>query len=123
MLKHLIMVAFAGALGAVCRYGVINYIGGRYFPWGTMAVNVIGSAVMGVAFVIIMEKGLVSADLKPLVMTGFLGAFTTYSAFSLEAWQLLDRGELLSALAYILGTTMLCILALFMGVLMARSTL
>jgi|TARA_R110000850_G_scaffold276894_1_gene420761 CrcB protein len=123
MLKHLFMVAFAGALGAVSRYGVVNYIGGRYFPWGTMAVNVFGSAIMGVAFVIIMEKGLVSADMKPLVMTGFLGAFTTYSAFSLEAWQLLDRGELLSAFSYILGTTILCIFALFIGVLMARSTL
>ena len=123
MLKHVFMVAFAGALGAVCRYGVVNYIGGRYFPWGTMTVNVIGSAVMGAAFVVIMEKGLVSADMKPLIMTGFLGAFTTYSAFSLEAWQLLDRGEWFSALSYILGTTLLCILALFIGVLMARSTL
>ena len=123
MLKHLFMVAFSGALGAVCRYGVVNYIGGRYFPWGTMAVNVLGSAIMGAAFVIIMEKGLVSADMKPLVMTGFLGAFTTYSAFSLEAWQLLDRGELLSAFSYIIGTTILCIFALFIGVLMARSTL
>lgn len=123
MLKHLIMVAFAGAIGAVCRYGVVNFIGGRYFPWGTLTVNVLGSAIMGFAYVIILEKGLVSADMKPLVMTGFLGAFTTYSAFSLEAWQLLDRGELFTALSYILGTTLLCILALFIGVLMARSTL
>lgn len=123
MLKHVLMVAFAGAIGAVCRYSVVNFIGGRYFPWGTMTVNILGSAIMGAAFVIIMEKGLVSADMKPLVMTGFLGAFTTYSAFSLEAWQLLDRGEWVSALSYILGTTLLCILALFIGVLMARSTL
>lgn len=123
MLKHILIVAFAGALGAVCRFGVVNYIGVRYFPWGTMTVNVLGSAIMGAAFVIIMEKGLVSADMKPLVMTGFLGAFTTYSAFSLEAWQFLDRGEWVTALSYILGTTLLCIFALFIGVLMARSTL
>ncbi|MFV1873267.1 MAG: fluoride efflux transporter CrcB [Oleiphilus sp.] len=123
MLKHLVMVALAGALGAVCRYSVVNYIGGRYFPWGTLTVNVVGSALMGLAYVFIVEKGVVSPDMKPLVMTGFLGAFTTYSAFSLEAWQLLDRGELFSALAYVLGTTLLCIFALFIGVLMARSTL
>lgn len=123
MLKHLVMVAFAGAIGAVCRYSVVNFIGGRYFPWGTLTVNVLGSAIMGIAYVIILEKGLVSADMKPLVMTGFLGAFTTYSAFSLEAWQLFDRGELFTALTYVVGTTLLCILALFIGVLMARSTL
>lgn len=123
MLKHLVMVAFAGAIGAVCRYSVVNFIGGRYFPWGTLTVNVLGSAIMGIAYVIILEKGLVSADMKPLVMTGFLGAFTTYSAFSLEVWQLFDRGELFTALTYVVGTTLLCILALFIGVLMARSTL
>lgn len=117
------MIAVAGAIGAVCRYSVVNFIGGRLFPWGTLTVNVLGSAIMGLAYVIILEKGLVSADMKPLIMTGFLGAFTTYSAFSLEAWQLIDRGDWFSALSYILGTTILCILALFMGVLMARSTL
>jgi CrcB protein len=123
MLKNIVLIAFAGALGALCRYGLVNYIGGRYFPWGTLVVNVLGSLVMGLAFVYIVERGVFPAEFKPLVMTGFLGAFTTYSAFSLEAWQLFDRGELFSALAYIIGTTLLCILALFIGVLMARSTL
>lgn len=123
MLKNIILVAFAGALGALCRYGLVNYIGGRLFPWGTLVVNVLGSLLMGLAFVYIMERAAFPAEFKPLIMTGFLGAFTTYSAFSLEAWQLFDRGELFSALAYIIGTTLLCILALFIGVLMARSTL
>lgn len=123
MLKNVVLIAFAGALGALSRYALVNYIGGRYFPWGTMAVNVLGSLVMGLAFVYIVERGVFPSEFKPLIMTGFLGAFTTYSAFSLEAWQLFDRGELVSALAYIIGTTLLCILSLFIGVFIARSTL
>jgi CrcB protein len=123
MLKHVALVAIAGALGAVSRYGIVNWIGGRFFPWGTMTVNVIGSCIMGVAFVIIVEKGILPPEYKPFVMTGFLGAFTTYSAFSLEAWQLLDRGDVFHALAYVIGTTLLCLLALFVGILCARSAL
>jgi len=121
-MKHLVLVAVAGAIGALSRYAVVNWIGGRYFPWGTLWVNVLGSCLMGVAFVFIIERGLLPPDMKPLVMTGFLGAFTTFSAFSLEAWQLLDRGDPLHALAYVLGTMILCFFALFIGVLMARST-
>jgi len=121
-MKHLVLVAVAGAIGALSRYAVVNWIGGRYFPWGTMLVNVLGSCLMGVAFVFIVERGLLSPDMKPFVMTGFLGAFTTFSAFSLEAWQLLDRGDLLHALAYVFGTMILCFFALFIGVLMARSS-
>lgn len=122
MLKTILVIACAGAVGALCRYGMVNLIGGRYFPWGTLVVNVLGSFLMGLCFVLILERGLLPETYKPLLMTGFLGAFTTYSAFSLEAWQLLDRGELFSALAYIIGTALLCIFALFIGVLMARST-
>jgi len=121
-MKHLVLVAVAGAIGALSRYAVVNWIGGRYFPWGTLWVNVLGSCLMGVAFVFIVERGLLPPDMKPFVMTGFLGAFTTFSAFSLEAWQLLDRGDPLHALAYVLGTMILCFFALFIGVLMARST-
>ncbi len=123
MLKNIVLIACAGAFGALCRYGMVNFIGGRYFPWGTMLVNVLGSLLMGLAFVYIVERGVFPPEFKPLIMTGFLGAFTTYSAFSLEAWQLFDRGDFLSAMAYIIGTTLLCLLSLFMGVFIARSTL
>jgi len=122
-MKQIALIAVAGALGAISRYGVVNLIGGRFFPWGTMAVNVIGSFVMGAAYVYFVEEGVMPADLKPFVMTGFLGAFTTYSAFSLEAWQLVDRGDFMHATAYVVGTTTCCFIALFLGVLMARSTI
>lgn len=123
MMSHLIIIAIAGAVGAICRYGLVTYIGGRLFPWGTMSVNVIGSCLMGMAYVYIVERGVIPQEFKPLVMTGFLGAFTTFSAFSLEAWQLIDRGEMLNALLYIIGTTVLCIAALVMGVALSRASL
>jgi CrcB protein len=123
MVKNIVLIACAGAVGALCRFAMVNAVGGRFFPWGTFAVNILGSLLMGLAFVYIVERGVFAPELKPLIMTGFLGAFTTYSAFSLEAWQLIDRGELFSALAYIIGTTLLCLFALFIGVFIARSTL
>lgn len=122
-MKALVIIAVAGALGALARYGLVNLVGGKHFPWGTLAVNVIGSLLMGIAYFMIMEKQSWPAELKPLIMTGFLGAFTTFSAFSLEAWELLDRGEALSAAAYICLSVVTCILALGLGVFAGRATL
>lgn len=121
-MKHIFIIAIAGACGALCRYGLLQAIGSRWFPWGTFAINVLGSCVMGVAYVIISEKGLVSPDMKPLFMTGFLGAFTTFSAFSFEAWLLIERGAVLHALSYIAASALLCVAALACGVVMARMT-
>jgi len=119
-MKSLLFIAIAGALGALARYGVVNMVGGRYFPWGTLAVNVAGSLVMGIVYVLIVERMLWSPDLKPVLMTGFLGAFTTFSAFSLEAWEFLDRGEPVHALAYIASSVLVCLLAVAAGVFIGR---
>jgi len=121
-MKHVLIVAVAGALGALSRYGLLQLVGSRFFPWGTFAINVIGSCLMGLAYVLIVEKTLVSPDMKPLFMVGFLGAFTTFSAFSFEAWLLMERGELLHAVSYIALTVLLCIAALAFGVFVARLT-
>ncbi len=122
-MKALLIVAVAGSLGALARYALVNLVGGKAFPWGTLAVNIIGSCLMGLAYVMIMERQVWPAEMKPLVMTGFLGAFTTFSAFSLEAWELLDRGEGLLALAYVLLSVVACILALTLGVFAGRASL
>ena len=121
-MKHVLIVAVAGALGALSRYGLLQLVGSRFFPWGTFAINVVGSCLMGLAYVIIVEKTFVSPDMKPLFMVGFLGAFTTFSAFSFEAWLLMERGELLHAVSYIALTVLLCIAALAFGVFVARLT-
>ncbi len=119
-MKHILLIAVAGAFGALARYGLVNLIGGRLFPWGTLAVNILGSCLMGVLYVLIMEKSVLPPAMKPLLMTGFLGAFTTFSAFSLEAWELLDRGEPVQAMIYIGSSVLFCILALGFGVFVAR---
>lgn len=122
-MTHLVLIAFGGALGALGRYGLVNFIGGRFYPWGTLSVNVIGSLVMGIAYIFIVEKMSIPSSLKPFIMTGFLGAFTTFSAFSLETWELFDRGELLLALTYVSASVVLSIAALFIGVFLARLTI
>lgn len=122
-MTQIAIIAIAGAFGAVCRFALVNAIGGRSFPWGTLSVNVIGSCLMGIAYTYIVERNMLPPEMKPLFMTGFLGAFTTFSAFSLESWELLDRGEPLLALGYIVASVIFCIVALFVGVFIARLTL
>lgn len=116
------MIALFGAFGALCRYGLVNLIGGTTFPYGTFIVNIVGSFMMGVAYVLIVEKMILPPSLKPIFMTGFLGAFTTFSAFSLESWELLDRGEPFLAFTYIAGSVIFCIVALFMSIFVARAS-
>lgn len=112
----LIYVAFGGALGAMLRFGVGQAVP---FPFGTLAVNVIGSFVMGLAFVWLLDHP--RADLHgPLIMTGALGAFTTFSAFSLDVLKLFEAGRIALAGGYVAGTVALSLAALFGAVAMAR---
>lgn len=122
-MKIIISIALAGALGAVLRYAVVSMVGVRFFPFGTLCVNVLGSCLMGIAYVVIVEKALTNPDLKPLLMTGALGAFTTFSAFSLETWDLFEKGEITLALLYILASVILSIGALWFGVSVTRFSL
>lgn len=122
-MNQLILIAISGAAGAVLRFLLVNAVGGRNFPWGTLSVNVIGSCLMGIAYIYIIERNVLPPEMKSLFMTGFLGAFTTFSAFSLESWELFDRGEPVLAIGYIAASLILCIAALFAGVFLARLSL
>jgi CrcB protein len=121
-MKTLLLIGVAGAIGALSRYAVVSAVGMKYYPYGTLLVNVLGSFLMGLAFIFIVEKAHLDPHFKPLIMIGALGAFTTFSAFSLESWEMIERGDLLSALAYILASVVLCILALGAGIFIARLT-
>lgn len=117
---QIFIIAIAGALGAVFRYLLVAAIPAKSFPYGTLSVNVIGSLLMGVAYVLIVDKGLWSEAVRPFVMTGFLGAFTTFSTFSLEVWQLVDRGSLVQSGIYIVASVGLCVIALSLAIWMTR---
>lgn len=123
-MPSLIQVALGGAIGASCRYltnvGAMRLLGSG-FPFGTLIVNIVGSFLMGVLVVMFAERG--GNQFAPLLMTGILGGFTTFSAFSLDAVNLYQRGDLMLAAVYVLGTIAVGLLALIAGLAIARGVL
>ena len=120
---HWIAVAVGGAFGAVARYAISTWIfdsTSHKFPYATLSVNVLGSFVMGIFFVLILEKGLLPPEWRGVLMIGFLGAFTTFSTFSLDALGLWQNGHLFLALVYALGTVVLCLAAITVAVWLTR---
>jgi fluoride exporter len=124
MLLTYSMVAMGGALGAMCRFALSTLINDRLktlFPFATLSINVLGSILMGVCFVIITERTPTLEPYRPLVMVGFLGAFTTFSTFSLEIVSLIHQQAWLTALSYLLLSCFLGVLGLAIGILLART--
>lgn len=124
MLQTLLSVALGGALGASGRY-LVN-VGatrafGHGFPAGTMIVNILGSFLMGMLFVALAKKG--GNAYAPFLMTGVLGGFTTFSAFSLDALTLFERGQAGTAALYIVLSVTLALLGLVAGVFVARGVI
>ena len=120
---HWFAIALGGALGAMARHGVSTLVfdaSSEKFPYATLSVNVLGSFIMGVLFVVIVEKGLLPSEMRSVLMVGFLGAFTTFSTFSLDALGLWQNGHLFLALIYALGTVFLCLAAILMAVWLTR---
>ena len=122
-MKGLLLVALGGGLGSMLRYGVsigATRLFGLNFPFGTLFVNVTGSFVMGMVIAIIARRFGASPDLRLLLMTGFLGGFTTFSAFSLDAVGLYERGAPVAAIGYVLASVVLSLAAIVAGLALAR---
>ncbi|MFP1643894.1 fluoride efflux transporter CrcB [Pontitalea aquivivens] len=121
MIQTLLSVALGGALGASARY-LVNIsaprVLGQGFPYATMVVNVLGSALMGGLVVVLAQKA--GTRFAPFLLTGVLGGFTTFSAFSLDAVSLWERGAGGLAAAYVAGSVILSLAALFAGMALAR---
>ncbi len=113
MMMTLFQVALGGAIGSVLRFLAVA---AAPAPMGTLAVNVIGSFVMGILFVTLTAR----AGLAPVLMTGVLGGFTTFSAFSLDALKLWQTGQSLPALAYVLASVILSLGAVALGAAVAK---
>lgn len=122
-MNQLLAIAAGGALGAVFRYGMSNGIYqwlGRDFPWGTLAVNMLGSLLMGFLYVMLFERLAASAELRAFLLIGVLGAFTTFSTFSIETLLLVENGQLLRAVMNMLSSVVVCVAAAWLGIIVAR---
>lgn len=116
-------VAAGGAIGAAARYlmaGAVQRLAGGAFPWGTLAVNILGALIMGLIVAAVARFWNMSGDLRLFLTTGILGGFTTFSAFSLETGLMIEKGEWAAAGAYIVASVLLCVLALFFGLWIIR---
>ncbi|MGJ8582466.1 MAG: fluoride efflux transporter CrcB [Marinosulfonomonas sp.] len=111
----LVHVALGGAVGAMLRYSISSQVA---FPFGTLIVNIVGSFVMGLALVLMVEKGL--DRWVPLVMVGLLGGFTTFSSFSLDTLRLFESGRAVAALGYVAASVSLSIAAIVVAVVLMR---
>ena len=119
-----LIVFVGGGIGAAMRHGV-NLVAARLlgtgFPWGTLTVNVVGSLAMGALAAYFAFKGEASQSARLFLTTGVLGGFTTFSAFSLDAVLLYERGQSGLALAYVVGSVVISITALVAGLAMVRA--
>ncbi len=121
MMYNLFQVALGGAIGACLRFGVVQAmprVPGTGFPLGVLTVNVLGSFLMGAVMVLSVQRGF--AWLNPFLMVGILGGFTTFSAFSLEAFTMFERGRVLAAGTYVGLNVVLSLAAFALAVWLAR---
>ncbi|MBT5432620.1 MAG: fluoride efflux transporter CrcB [Rhodospirillaceae bacterium] len=122
----MIFVAMGGAVGAVGRYLTVAGVGavmGHGFPYGTLVVNILGSFILGVLVETMALKFSVSQEVRALLVVGMLGAFTTFSTFSLDVVVQLERGHLIPAAIYIITSVTFSVLALFAGLRLMRMVL
>jgi CrcB protein len=123
-IKFLAWIAGAGALGTLCRFGIAALVqdySRSKLPLGTLAVNVIGCFLFGLVFILAEERNLIPAQVKVVVLTGFMGAFTTFSTFGFETTALIHAGNWGHAIANVLAQNMAGIVAVTLGILLGRA--
>lgn len=124
MIVKLAALAAAGACGTLCRYGLsglVHSVMGAAFPWGTLAVNATGSFLAGLLFALFEGRWTVSGETRVVVLVGFMGAFTTFSAMVLETSQLVRTSEWVHAFMNVAAQNALGFLALFAGLAVGRA--
>ena len=125
-MNHILLVAAGGALGSVARYltglATLRWFGPGY-PWGTLAVNLIGGLVIGIFVELIARRFDGSQELRLFIITGILGGFTTFSAFSLEVTVMAERGDYMTAVGYVLVSVLISVAAVFAGLALVRGLL
>lgn len=122
-MTNIIAIAVGGAFGAVGRYATsmwVYHLMGRDFPYGTLAVNLFGSFAMGILSILLIERINVAPELKSFLLVGFLGAYTTFSTFSIETVNLINHGEMIKAGVNMLLSVFVCVVACWLGMILGR---
>lgn len=122
-MNQFVAIAAGGALGALLRFWVASGVAawlGKDFPYGTLLINVTGSLAIGILYVLLVERFDINVLWRPFLIIGLLGAFTTFSSFSLETLVLIEAGESLKALLNVLLSVSLCLAATTVGLLLGR---
>lgn len=117
-------IAIGGALGAMARFGLSQFVTQRWpisYPIATLSINMIGSFCIGMAYVLLAQQEWGGAALKHLLVIGFLGAFTTFSTFSLETLLLLQQERWLAAMSYVSASVLVCIASAALGIWISKS--
>jgi len=121
---QVIAIAAGGALGALLRFWVssgILALVGRGFPYGTLSVNALGCLAMGFLYVLLLERMSVGPEVRAALLIGLLGAFTTFSTFSIETLTLIEQADYLKAVLNVVLSVMICVPAAWLGLLAGRS--
>lgn len=123
IINTLIWVGLGGAFGAIARFSLATAIfkwAGKAYPYGTLSVNLIGSFAIGAAYIWLVENEFGGDTQRQLIMVGFLGAFTTFSTFSLESLTLLQQGRFMAFFTYISLSLFGCMLATALGMILTK---
>ena len=121
--KHLLWLALAGGAGTLARYGLtlwVQRLGGTGFPWGTLTVNAVGCLLFGLAFGLVEGRLALSPPARLLVLTGFMGAFTTFSTFAFETASLARQAQWLAAMGNLAAHNLLGLAMAITGITLAQ---
>lgn len=119
-----LLVGLGGFAGAIARYAIdgwVTRLTQAEFPWGTLAINVSGSLLIGVLFAASVERATLPGDVRAPVMIGFVGAYTTFSTYVLESWRLVEDGSWMLGLANVFGSVALGLIAVVIGLVIGRA--
>ena len=122
-MTQVLAIATGGAAGALLRFWMsqgVYLLLGRGFPYGTLAVNILGSFLMGLLYVYLLDRSHIAPEWRAAILIGMLGAFTTFSTFSIETLNLFEQGEQFKALMNAVLSVVLCLFATWLGVIIGR---
>ncbi len=122
-MTQVLAIGIGGAIGSLLRFWMSTWVhsfAGRGFPYGTLAVNVLGCLVVGVLFVLLTERFSDNTVLRAGILIGVLGGFTTFSSFSIETFNLIEQGAYIKAVSNMALSLVLCVGGTWLGVILGR---